>query len=78
MNQINKKHVYSRQKRRSFSMLVVAKEIYKVNRKRKKVYIPYEVNKFEVKEYQKIDQSQWMMKVVMIVIKYEMNVDRAK
>ena len=59
-------------------MLVVTKEIYKVNRKRKKVYTLFEVSKFEVKEYQKIDQSQWMMKVVMIMIKYEMNVDRTK
>ena len=78
MNQINTIHFYSRQKGRSFSMLVEAKEKYKVNRKRKKVYTPYEVSKFEVKEYQKIDQSQWIMKVVMIMIKYEMNVDRTK
>ena len=77
MNQINTIHFYYRQKGRSFSMFVVTKEIYKVNRKRKK-YTLHIIYKFEVKEYQKIDQSQWMMKVVMIMIKYEMNVDRTK
>ena len=38
MNQINKKHFYSRQKGRVLSMLVASREIYKVNRKRKKEY----------------------------------------
>ena len=53
MNQINKKHFYSRQKGRALSMLVTSREVYKVNRKRKREYTPYEVNKEEVKEYQK-------------------------
>ena len=34
-------------------MLVASREIYKVNRKRKREYTPYEVSKEEVKEYQK-------------------------
>ena len=34
-------------------MLVAGREIYKVNRKRKREYAPYEVSKEEVKEYQK-------------------------
>ena len=45
MNQINKKHFYSRQKGRAFSMFVASREIYKVNRKRKREYTPYEVRK---------------------------------
>ena len=53
MNQINKKHFYSRQKGRALSMLVASREVYKVNRKRKREYAPYEVSKEEVKEYQK-------------------------
>ena len=53
MNQINKKHFYSRQKGRALSMLVASREIYKVNRKRKREYAPYEVSKKETKEYQK-------------------------
>ena len=53
MNQINKKHFYSRQKGRALSMLVASREIYKVNRKRNREYTPYEVSKEEVKEYQK-------------------------
>ena len=52
MNQINKKHFYSKQKGRALSMLVTSREVYKVNRKRKREYTPYEVSK-EVKEYQK-------------------------
>ena len=47
-------------------MLVANIEIYKVNRKRKREYTPYEVSKEEVKEYQRRDQSQWIMKEVMI------------
>ena len=47
-------------------MLVASIEIYKVNRKRKREYTPYEVGKEEVKEYQRRDQSQWIMKEVMI------------
>ena len=53
MNQINKKHFYSRQKGRALSMLVTSWEVYKVNRKRKREYAPYEVSKEETKEYQK-------------------------
>ena len=53
MNQINKKHFYSKQKGRALSMLVTSREVYKVNRKRKREYAPYEVSKEEVKEYQK-------------------------
>ena len=53
MNQINKKHFYSRQKGRALSMLVASREVYKVNRKRKREYTPYEVSKEEEKEYQK-------------------------
>ena len=34
-------------------MLVASREIYKVNRKRKREYTPYDVSKEEVKEYQK-------------------------
>ena len=53
MNQINKKHFYFRQKGRVLSMIVASRKIYKVNRKRKREYISYEVSKEEVKEYQK-------------------------
>ena len=55
MNQINKKHFYIRQKGKALSMLVASREIYKVNRKRKRKreYTPYDVSKEEVKEYQK-------------------------
>ena len=53
VNQINIKHFYSRQKGRALSMLVVSREIYKVNRKRKREYTPFEISKEEVKEYQK-------------------------
>ena len=53
MNQINKKHSYSRQKGRALSMLVASREIYKVNRKRKREYTQYEGSKEEIKEYQK-------------------------
>ena len=42
MEQINKKHFYSKQKGRALSMLVTDKEIYKINRKRKKEYSAYE------------------------------------
>ena len=34
-------------------MLVTSREVYKVNRKTKREYVPYEVSKEEVKEYQK-------------------------
>ena len=51
MNQINKKHFYSRQKGRALSMLVISREVYKAIKKRE--YTPYEISKEEVKEYQK-------------------------
>ena len=51
MDQINKKHFYSRQKGRALSMLVSSREIYKVNRKRKREYKPYELSKEEMKNY---------------------------
>ena len=53
MEQINKKHFYSRQKGRALSMLVSSREVYKVNRKRKREYRPYEVSKEEMKIYKK-------------------------
>ena len=49
MDQINKKHFYSRQNRRALSMLVSSREIYKVNRKRE--YKLYELSKEEMKNY---------------------------
>ena len=51
MDQINKKHFYSRQKGRALSMLVSSREIYKVNRKGKREYKPYELSKEEMKNY---------------------------
>ena len=51
MDQINKKHFYSRQKGRALSMPVSSREIYKVNRKRKREYKPYELSKEEMKNY---------------------------
>ena len=51
MGQINKKHFYSRQKGRALFMLVSSREIYKVNRKRKREYKPYELSKEEMKNY---------------------------
>ena len=53
MNQINKKHFYSKQKGRALSMFVASREVYKVNSKRKREYAPYKVSKEEVKECQK-------------------------
>ena len=52
MEEINKKHFYSRQKGRPLSMLVSSREIYKVNRKRE--YKPYEVSKEEMKNYKQM------------------------
>ena len=49
MDQINKKHFYSRQKGWALSMLVSSREIYKVNRKRE--YKTYELSKEEMKNY---------------------------
>ena len=49
MEQINKKHFYSKQKGRALSMLVTDKEIYKINRKRE--YFAYEPTIEESKEY---------------------------
>ena len=51
MEQINKKHFYSKQKERALSMLVTEKEIYKINRKRKREYSAYEPTIEESKEY---------------------------
>ena len=51
MEQINKKHFYSRQKGRALSMLVSSREVYKVNRKRKREFKPYELSKEEMKNY---------------------------
>ena len=51
MEQINKKHFYSKQKGRALSMLVMDKEIYKINRKRKREYSAYEPTIEESKEY---------------------------
>ena len=53
INQIKKKHFYSRQKGRALSMLVASGEIYKLNSKRKREYAPYEESMEETKEYQK-------------------------
>ena len=49
MEQINKKHFYSKQKGRALSMQVTDKEIYKINRKRE--YFAYEPTIEESKEY---------------------------
>ena len=49
MEQINKKHFYSKQKERTLSMLVTDIEIYKINRKRD--YSAYESTIEESKEY---------------------------
>ena len=51
MEQINKKYFYSKQKGRALSMLVTDKEIYKINRKRKREYSAYEPTIEESKEY---------------------------
>ena len=51
MEQINNKHFYSKQKGRALSMLVTDKEIYKINRKRKREYSAYEPTIEESKEY---------------------------
>ena len=64
MNQINKEHFYSRQKGRALSMLVTRREIYKVNRKKKKECIPYEVSKEKIEEFQKKrDQTNVLWKI---------------
>ena len=39
-------------------MLVASRKVYKVNRKRKREYVPYEVSKKETKEYQKKRSKQ--------------------
>ena len=51
MEQINKKHFYSKQNGRALSMNVTDKEIYKINRKRKREYSAYESTIKELKEY---------------------------
>ena len=51
MEQINKQHFYSKQKERGLSMLVTSKEVYKVNRKRKKEYSAFDPSTEEIKDY---------------------------
>ena len=51
MEQINKQHFYSKQKGRALSMLVTSKEVYKVNRKRKREYSAFDPNPEEIKDY---------------------------
>ena len=51
MEQIKKKHFYSKQKSRANQMLVTDKEIYKINRKRKWEYSAYKPILEESKEY---------------------------
>ena len=50
MEQINKKHFYSKQKERALSMLVTSKEVYKVNKKRKKEYSVFDPSPEEIKD----------------------------
>ena len=50
MEHINRKHFYSKQKGRALSMFVTDKEIYKINRKRKREYSAYEPTIEESKE----------------------------
>ena len=56
MNQINKKHLYQRQKGRALFMLMARREVYKINKKIKREYVPYEVSKEETIEYFKISK----------------------
>ena len=51
MDQINKKHFFSRQNELALLMLVLSREFYYVNRKRKREYKPYEVRNEEMKNY---------------------------
>ena len=51
MEQINKQHFYSKQKGRALSMLMTSKEVYKVNRKRKKEYSAFDPSPEEIKDY---------------------------
>ena len=51
MEQINKKHFYSKQKGSAISMLVTDKEKFKINRKRKRGYSGYEPKIEESKKY---------------------------
>ena len=51
MEQINKQHFYSKQKGRALSMLVTSKEVYKVNRKRKREYSAFDSSPEEIKDY---------------------------
>ena len=61
MDQINKKHFYSRQKGRALFMIVSSREIYKVNRKIKREYKPYDVSKEEIRIISKRVQNQWIL-----------------
>ena len=65
MDQISKKHFYSRQKGRALSMLVSSREIYKVNRKRKREYKPYELSKEKWRIISKRDENQWITMKIM-------------
>ena len=65
INQINKKHFDSRQKGRALSMLVSRREIYKVNRKRKREYKPYEQAKRKWRIINKRDRNQWISMKIM-------------
>ena len=51
MEQINKQHFYSKQKGTALSMLVTSKNIYKVNRKKKREYSDFDPSPEEFKEY---------------------------
>ena len=51
MKQINKKHFYSKQKGRAISMLVTSKEVYKVNRKRKRKCSAFDPSPEEIKDF---------------------------
>ena len=51
MEQINKKHFYSKQKGRALSKPANDKEIYKISRKRKREYSAFEPTIEESKEY---------------------------
>ena len=51
MEQVNKQHFNSKQKERGLSMLVTNKEVYKVNRKRKREYSVFDLSTEEIKDY---------------------------
>ena len=51
MEQISKQHFYYKQKERALSMLVASKEIYKVNREKKREYSAFDPSLVEIKDY---------------------------